>query len=67
MITAARLSSAATDGQILLSPRSHDEIDGLVEVESIGELTLKGFSRPISPMNVIGLRENVEAAAVNAS
>ena len=67
VITAARLSSAATDGQILLSPRSHDEIDGLVEVESIGELTLKGFSRPISPINVVGLREDVAAVPVKAS
>ena len=66
VITAARLSSAATDGQILLSPQSHDEIDGLVEVESIGELTLKGFSRPISPMNVVGLRAGIEVEAQSA-
>ena len=67
VITAARLSSAAAAGQILLSPRSHAEVDGLVEVESVGELTLKGFSRPISPMNVVGLREDVEAVPAKAS
>ena len=67
VITAARLSSAAADGQILLSPRSHDEVDGLVDVESVGELTLKGFSRPISPMNVLRVREDVSAPAVQVS
>jgi adenylate cyclase len=66
VITAARLSSAATDGQILLSPQSYHEIDGLVEVESVGELTLKGFSRPISPMNVTGLRADGEVVARSA-
>ena len=62
VITAARLSSAAADGQILLAPRSYAAVEGLVEAEDIGELQLKGFSRPISPMNVIGLRVEGTAA-----
>ena len=67
VIVASRLSSAAEAGQILLSPRSHAAVEELVEVEPVGELKLKGFSRPISPMNVVGLRAGVEAAAVKAS
>jgi adenylate cyclase len=56
VITAARLSSVARPGQILLAPRSADAVEGLFEVEQIGELQLKGFSRPVAPVNVRGLR-----------
>ena len=56
VITAARLSSAAAAGQILLSPPSHAEVEDLVDVERVGELQLKGFSRPISPVNVLRFR-----------
>jgi class 3 adenylate cyclase len=56
VITASRLSSAARPGQILLSPRSRAEVDGLFELEDVGEIQLKGFSRPIATVNVVGLR-----------
>jgi adenylate cyclase len=56
VITASRLSSAAGAGQILLSPRSHADVADLVDVEPVGEIQLKGFSRPISPVNVLRLR-----------
>jgi adenylate cyclase len=56
VITASRLSSAAGPGQILLSPRSHADVVDIVEVEPVGEIQLKGFSRPISPVNVLRLR-----------
>ena len=56
VIRASRLSSAAGAGQILLSPACHAEIQGLFEVEELGEVHLKGFSRPISPVNVLGPR-----------
>ena len=62
VITAARLSSAAGAGQILLAPRSYAAVEGIVEAEEIGEIQLKGFSRPISPMNVIGLRDQAMPA-----
>jgi class 3 adenylate cyclase len=67
VITASRLSSAAAAGQILLSPRSHADVEHLVDVEPVGELQLKGFSRPISPVNVLRFRGAAEqggAAAV---
>ncbi|MEO5704015.1 MAG: response regulator [Candidatus Limnocylindrales bacterium] len=61
VITAARLSSAALANQILLSPRSYSEVEGLVDAEPVGEIQLKGFSRPIAPLNVVGLRSVVRA------
>jgi adenylate cyclase len=57
VITASRLSSAAGPNQILLSPRSYAEVEKLVDVESVGEIQLKGFSRPIAPLNVLRMRE----------
>jgi adenylate cyclase len=51
---AARLCDAAEDGQILVSPRVHAALDGLVAVDSVRELTLKGFSRPVAAHNVVG-------------
>jgi class 3 adenylate cyclase/putative methionine-R-sulfoxide reductase with GAF domain len=63
VITASRLSSAAAAGQILLAPRSFAAVEDLVDAEPVGELELKGFSRPISPMSVIGLRDGAVADA----
>ena len=58
VITAARLSSAAGPGQILLSPRSHEAVAGAFDVEDVGELQLKGFSRPLATVNVLRARDD---------
>ena len=63
VITAARLSTAAAPGQILLSPRSHAAVEDLVDIEDVGELQLKGFSRPIAVVNVVGIRAGSPVAA----
>jgi class 3 adenylate cyclase len=57
VIAAARLSSVAKTGQILLMPRSYAEVETLFVGEPVGEVQLKGFSQPVEPMNVVGLRE----------
>jgi adenylate cyclase len=67
VIEASRLSSAAGPNQILLSPSSHTEVDGVFEVEPVGEISLKGFSRPISPVNVIGRRIDSPAGTLGAT
>jgi adenylate cyclase len=56
VILASRLSSQAAANQILLSQRAHAMVEGLVEVESVGELSLKGFSRPVPASNVLAVR-----------
>ena len=53
---AARLCDAARDGQILISQRVASEVDGAASVESIGEIPLKGLTRPGVVHQVIGLR-----------
>lgn len=55
VILASRLSGQAGEGQILLSQRAHAMVEGLVDVESVGDLTLKGFSRPVPASNVVGV------------
>jgi class 3 adenylate cyclase len=59
----ARLSSEAKDGQILLSQRAFAQIEELVEVEPMGELTVKGYGRPQPAYNVVRLREAVASGA----
>jgi adenylate cyclase len=54
---ASRLSDEATAGQVLITQRLHAEVEEDVEVEPMGELTLKGFRRPIPAFNVIAVRE----------
>lgn len=56
VILASRLSSEAGPGQILLNQRAHAAVEEVVDAEEIVELNLKGFSRPIPAVNVIGLR-----------
>ena len=50
---AARLCGEAKPGQILVSRRLIATLDDLVTSEPIGELTLKGFGRPVSAFNVV--------------
>lgn len=53
---AARLCGEADDGQILIAPRVFSKIETSVEAEDVGELSLKGFHRPIAAHNVVRLR-----------
>jgi len=52
----ARLCGEAKDGQILISPRIFSKTEGQIEVESVGELSLKGFHRPVFVHNVLKVR-----------
>ena len=54
---AARLADEATGGQILIEQRLCAEVEDDVDVEPVGEVTLKGFSRPVAAFNVIAVRE----------
>ena len=60
---ASRLGDEATAGQVLITQRLHAEVEEDVEVDPIGELTLKGFRAPIPAFNVIAVREPVANAS----
>jgi adenylate cyclase len=51
----ARLCAEAKNGQILVTQRVAAALGGLADIELLGNIELKGLSRPISVLNVIGL------------
>jgi class 3 adenylate cyclase len=53
---AARLSTRAAAGQILVGPAIFAAVEDRVDAVSEGELELKGLSRPVAVHNVVGLR-----------
>jgi class 3 adenylate cyclase len=50
---AARLCGEAGPRQILVSQRVRAAVEDMVEVEELGGLALKGFSRPVPAFNVV--------------
>jgi adenylate cyclase len=53
---ASRLADEATGGQILIAKRLYAEVEDEVDVEPVGEVTLKGFQRPLAAFNVVAVR-----------
>jgi len=53
---AARLCGEAKTGQILIDGKVHSAVETLIEFESVGELTLKGFHRPVAAFDVRAIR-----------
>jgi class 3 adenylate cyclase len=56
VIIASRLSGEAKAGQILLTQRLHAAVEQHVDAEAIGELSLKGQTRPTAAFSVMSLR-----------
>jgi adenylate cyclase len=54
---AARLCGEAQPGQILIPRRVLTAVEALIQAEPVGELSLKGFRKPVSAFNVLGLTE----------
>jgi class 3 adenylate cyclase len=53
---AARLCGEARAGQILIPPRLLAALEEMLEIEPLGDLTLKGFLKPVPAFNVLGLK-----------
>ena len=53
---AARLCGEAKPGQILVSQRVLGTAEEIGEVEAVGELTLKGFQRPVKAYNIVSAK-----------
>jgi adenylate cyclase len=54
---AARLESNAKPGQILISQRTHQKVDGLVNVRSLGAIRVKGKEEQVEVYEVLGLAQ----------
>ena len=63
-ILASRLSSRASANQILLSQGAAAMVEGIVPIEPIGEIEIKGLSRPVQASNVLGPALGAAAASV---
>ena len=59
---ASRLCHQAQAAQILISQRIFGSVEEMVEAEPLGELSLKGFNRPITAYNVLRLKGESEPA-----
>src|SRR5215831_16416566 len=53
---AARLCGEAKPGQILMHQRLVGAVEDFADAESVGELALKGFLKPVSAFNLVGLK-----------
>jgi class 3 adenylate cyclase len=56
MNLASRLCDEAGPGQILVSDRVFAEVEKQVEANPVGELTLKGFMKPISAFRILDIK-----------
>lgn len=54
---AYRLCDEAAPGQILVPERLVAKVEVRVEVEEVSKLDLKGFQRPVSAYNILGVKE----------
>jgi class 3 adenylate cyclase/CheY-like chemotaxis protein len=61
---AARLCSEAIDGQILTIQRVAAAVEGFAQAVPIGDLNLKGISRPVAAVNIEGLKADASDDAV---
>jgi len=50
---ASRLESKAKAGQILISQRSYSKVKGIVEVEEMGPIEVKGIHDPVRTYNIV--------------
>ena len=55
-ILASRLSSEANGGQILTDQKTLAKIEDLVKAEPLGDMTLKGFSLPVTVSNIVQIK-----------
>ncbi len=42
--------------QILIAQRALPTLEGLVDAEPVGELHLRGLTRPVKAYNIVGLK-----------
>ena len=55
---AARLCGEANDGQILISPRMFAKVENHIDAIPIGELSLKGFHKPVAAYRIAEMRHD---------
>jgi class 3 adenylate cyclase len=59
---ASRLESAAEAGEILIPHETYSLVKDLIMCRDKGQVTVKGFSRPVQIYQIVGLRRDLGAA-----
>jgi adenylate cyclase len=59
MNLASRLCDEAESGQILVSERVLSEVEELVDAEPAGQLTLKGFVKPVAAFSIVDAKSQL--------
>jgi adenylate cyclase len=54
---AARLCAEAKGGQVLINQKTLGKVEEIVETESLDQLSLKGFSKPVAAFNIIKVKD----------
>lgn len=62
---ASRLCDEAAGGQILVSQRIQAAVSEIAETDFVGDLSLKGFSQPVSAYNVITVLDDPSAISAD--
>jgi adenylate cyclase len=62
MNLASRLCDEARADQILMSARALVSVEEMVEGEPVGELTLKGFAKPVAAFSVLAMKPGADEA-----
>jgi class 3 adenylate cyclase/CheY-like chemotaxis protein len=60
---AARLCETARNGQILIDRKIYVAVEDVIEAEPAGELTLKGFHRPVAAFNIVRPKSGTTSVA----
>ena len=58
---ASRLCDEARTGQIIIGQRAFSAIEQNVEARSVGELSLKGFAKPVAAYEIVSWRGSIAA------
>jgi class 3 adenylate cyclase len=60
---ASRLCDEARPGQVIISQRAFGAVEQSVEAAPVGELSLKGFAKPVAAYEILRWREQSSSAA----
>jgi adenylate cyclase len=61
---ASRLCDEARSGQILITEPVYAKVDQFTEVQHIGDVSFKGFPKPVPVLEVVALKDDPSAYAL---
>ncbi|MFA7383628.1 MAG: response regulator [Desulfurivibrionaceae bacterium] len=59
----ARLCAEAKGGQVLINQKTLSKVEEIVETESLDQLSLKGFSKPVAVFNIVKVKDQEQSSS----